>query len=254
MKLVDTHCHIHDLNYNLNREEIVEAARKAGVSTIMCVGTSLLDSVEAVRFAENFDGVYAQLGIYPHEESDNDDYGMLRNLIESSNKVVGFGDIGLDNHYDGVPRFKQIKRLENQLQIASDFDLPATFHVREAFDDFWPILNNFPKVRGTLHSFTDNLKNLEIGLEHDLYCSVNGIATFNNDDELEKAYDRIPLDRLLFETDAPFLAPKMHRGRTNQPAYVAEIAQFWARKYHLDINEVANKTTANAKNLFTLLK
>jgi TatD DNase family protein len=251
MILVDTHCHIHDPSYDWwAADELLAAARAAGVEQVIVAGASVADSRRALDFAAKHDGVYATVGIHPGEPNGGtiDD---LEAIIKSAPpKLVGLGDIGLDYHYSRDNRLEQIKLFEQLLELAVKHDLPAAFHVREAFDDFWPVLDSFPAVRGTLHSYTDNLANLEKGLSRGLLVSVNGIVTFNKDPELEKVFQAIPLDRLLFETDAPYLTPKPHRGKQNQPAYIREIAQFWAEKRGLDPEIVAKTTTQNAQKLF----
>jgi TatD DNase family protein len=177
-------------------------------------------------------------------------------IFESSEVLTsplrGLGDIGLDYHYKPYDRARQIKLLEQQLNLAVKYDLPVSFHVREAFDDFWAIFDSFPKLRGTLHSYTDNLENMEKGLSRGLYISLNGILTFNREAELNKVFVQLPLDRALLETDAPYLAPSLYRGKTNQPAYTRAIAETLAQKRCITVKEIAKITTKNAKNLFNL--
>jgi TatD family hydrolase len=176
------------------------------------------------------------------DKSPRDDTGKLR----------GFGDIGLDYYYKPYDRARQIKLLEQQLDLAVKYDLPVSFHVREAFDDFWAVFDNFPKQRGTLHSYTDNLKNMEKGLSRGLYVSLNGILTFNREEELNKVFVQLPQNRVIFETDAPYLAPKPHRGKANQPAYIRDVAEFFAVKRGIAPEEIAKSSTKNAKKLFNL--
>jgi TatD DNase family protein len=130
--------------------------------------------------------------------------------------------------------------------------LPVSFHVREAFADFWPILNNFSGIRGVLHSYTDNLTNLEKALGRGLFIGVNGILTFNKEPELNRVFAALPLNSLLLETDAPWLTPKPHRGRINQPAYIRDIAEFYATQRGLDPAELAGITTKNTQTLYEI--
>ena len=253
MKLIDSHCHIHDQQYDFDMAEVLASAKKAGIEQMITVGTDVNDSRMAADFAEKYDGVYALVGIHPGITEPNDVAGLEGIIKTKPSKLAGFGDIGLDYHYKPFSREQQIKLFESQLDLATKCNLPVSFHVREAFEDFWPILDNFAGIRGTLHSYTDNLANVEAGLSRGLLISVNGIVTFNHNDELDRAYSAIPLDRLLFETDAPYLAPKPYRGKQNQPAYIADIAQFWVKKFELDIDKVADTTTNNAKKLFNLV-
>ena len=142
--------------------------------------------------------------------------------------------------------------LERQLQFALDAQLPVIFHVREAFADFWPIFDNFQGLSGVLHSFTDTQEQLDNGFERGLYVGVNGISTFTKNTAQQAMYRAIPLERMVLETDAPFLAPVPHRGRTNLPAYIPDIARFHADARQVSVEEIMQRTTDNAKKLFLL--
>ena len=161
-------------------------------------------------------------------------------------KLVAIGEVGLDYHYDGYNRGAQIRLFEQMLQLAQDNNLPVSFHIREAFADFFPVVANFPKVRGVVHSFTDSKKVLKRILnETDFFVGVNGLATYST-------LPLPPLERILLETDAPFLAPIPHRGETNEPAYIADIAKWLAEKNELSVEQIAHQTTANVNQLFRL--
>lgn len=255
-QLVDTHCHIHEAGYPVSPEEVLIRAREAGVATLLCVGTNEQSSHEAIEFAAARAGVYATVGVHPHDTKDG--YGAIAELV-GRGKVVAVGEIGLDYYYGHSPRDTQIAALEAQLQIARDHKLPVSFHVREAasaerrtsvWNDFWPILGNFPELRGVLHSFTDSQDNLERGLSRGLYVAVNGISTFTKDERQKAMFMAIPLDRLLLETDAPFLTPTPFRGKVNEPGMVREIAKYHAAARGLELDELAQRTTANAEALF----
>ena len=249
MTLVDTHCHIHEADYPLDREQTLQAAIEAGVTKVLVVGTDMKSSVDAVKFAREHENVWAIVGVHPHEAKHGID-GLAELATEP--KVVGIGEIGLDYYYNHSPREMQIEILNQQLEIALKHNLPISFHVREAFDDFWPIFDNFHGIRGVLHSFTDSISNMGKGLERGLLIGVNGIATFNKDLEQAKMYKSIPLERMVLETDAPFLAPKPYRGKTNQPAFVRNIAEFLASDRGDDLNEIAISTTKNAETTFQI--
>jgi TatD DNase family protein len=247
--LIDTHCHIHEANYPLDPAETLKRAHEAGVTKLICVGTSEQSSQEAVHFAANHEYAYASIGVHPHDTKDG--YREITSLI-GSKKLVAVGEIGLDYFYTHSPREIQIEALQHQIQLALDHNLPIIFHVREAFEDFWPVFDNFPGSRGELHSFTDNQTNLEAGLQRGLYVGVNGISTFTKDEAQKAMFATIPPERLLLETDAPFLTPTPFRGKVNEPAFVRQIAEHHASIRSVSLDEIASVTTANARALFAL--
>jgi TatD DNase family protein len=165
-------------------------------------------------------------------------------------KVVAVGECGLDYYYEHSSKDDQIKVLKFQMALAEDAGLPLIFHVREAFDDFWPVFDEFKGLRGVLHSFTDSAENMRKGIERGLYIGVNGIATFAKDPAQLEVYKNVPLEKLLMETDAPFLTPAPYRGTINQPKHVGAVAGFMAELRGIDRAELARQTTANAIQLF----
>lgn len=247
--LIDTHCHIHE-SYELPLEEVLTRAHDAGVNEYICIGTSELSSKQAIDFADSHSEAYAAIGVHPHDTKDG--YDEIATLASTSRKIVAVGEVGLDYFYTNSPREVQIEALEAQIQVALKHDLPIIFHVREAFDDFWPIFDKYPGIRGELHSFTDSAENLQKALEKGLYIGVNGISTFTKDETQKLTFDSIPLDRLLFETDAPFLTPAPLRGKVNEPAYVKLVAEYHANRRGISLEEIATATTANARALFNL--
>ena len=249
MQLIDTHCHIHEADYPLDRSEAIARAHAAGVDTMICVGTSEQSSRDAINFASKHDGIYASVGVHPHDTKDG--YRAIE-ILATEAKVVAVGEIGLDYYYNHSPRDVQIAALESQMQTALDHDLPIIFHVRESFDDFWPIFDNFRGIRGELHSFTDTQANLDKGFERGLFVGINGISTFTKDPAQQQLYASIPLDKLLLETDAPFLTPAPYRGTVNEPAYVSEVARHHALLRGITPDDVAHATTRSALSLFRL--
>ncbi len=281
MQIIDTHCHIHESTYPLDAVEVLDRARQAGVGKLICVGINVESSNNAVNFAAQHDGVFAAIGVHPHDTKDG--WDGLEQLIRSAtiagpvaesapdslaitlaesgaaplgatrkHPIVGIGEIGLDYFYTHSPRETQIKALEAQLDLALRHNLPVIFHVREAFDDFWPIFDNFYGIRGVLHSFTDSSANMEQALKRGLYIGVNGISTFTKDSAQQEMFAAIPASRLLLETDAPFLTPVPFRGKINEPAFVSEIAKHHAQIRGLSPQEIAAATTENATALFAL--
>ena len=247
----DTHCHIHESTYPYDPDETIARAQQGGVSTMICVVTSQQSSQHAVDFVQNRESVYASVGVHPHETKDG--YGRVGRLLdEKHHKIVAVGEIGLDYFYTHSPRGVQIMALEAQIDMALKANLPIIFHVREAFDDFWPIFDNFHGIRGELHSFTDTAVQLEQGLTRGLSIGVNGISTFTKDVTQRHMFSTIPLDRLLLETDAPFLTPVPFRGKVNEPAFVVSVAKFHAEQRGLQLEQIAKATTTNAQRLFAL--
>jgi len=260
--LIDTHCHIHESDYPINGDDVIEHAHQSGVMQMICIGTNIADSSLALDFAAKHDGVFASVGIHPHYAKEGiDGIDRLVDSIYSENiqhKLVAIGEIGLDYHYDNSPRDDQIKILKSQIELALKYDLPIIFHVREAYDDFWEVLDSFKsdkrKIRGVLHCFTDSMKNAEEGINRGLYIAVNGISTFTKDENQAEMFAKIPLDKLLFETDAPYLTPVPFRGKVivNEPAYVKNIAEYNSTIHQISFDEIADNTTANAKKLFNI--
>jgi hydrolase, tatD family len=256
IELIDSHCHIHDADFPVPTDEVLALAEQAGVAQMVVIGTNEQSSRRAVEFAKSHEQIWATVGTHPHDASAGCEY--LRTLDLTDPKIVAIGEIGLDYHYDFSPREVQQQVLRQQLMVAIEADLPIVFHVREAFDDFWPIFDEMAMraqakgrvLRGVVHSFSDNLVNLQMALERGLYIGVNGIATFTKDKSQLEAFRAVPLDKLLIETDAPYLAPKGRRGKPNQPAYVREVAEWLADFYGVELAELATVTMANARRLF----
>lgn len=246
--LVDTHCHIHEVDYPLDIDEVLQHARDAGVEKMICVGTSEDSSKRAVEFSRARQNVYASIGVHPHDTKDG--WEKIANL--TGDRLVAVGEIGLDYYYTHSPKDVQIKSLEGQIDLALRRNLPIIFHVREAFSDFWPIFDNFHGIRGELHSFTDTEQNLEEALGRDLFIGVNGISTFTKDEAQKSMFASVPLNKLLLETDAPFLTPVPFRGKVNEPGFVKGVAEHQALVRGLSLEQIATTTSANAAALFAL--
>jgi TatD DNase family protein len=253
--LVDTHCHIHEASYPLAVLDVISRAKLADVNQMICIGTTIDDSRVALEFASNHDEIFASIGIHPHEADINTDG--LEGLLQLGNSsIIAVGEIGLDYHYDNCPHDIQMQALKNQIDLALKYNLPIIFHVREAFDDFWSILDSYTsagkQIRGVLHSFTDTKENMQEAIKRGLYIGVNGYSTFVKDESQQTMFSMIPLERILLETDAPFLTPAPFRGKVNEPAFVRNVAEYLAESRHVSFDEVANVTTTNARKLFNL--
>jgi len=246
--LIDTHCHIHEDDYPHDAQEVLARAADAGVQSMICVGTSEQSSRRAVAFADQHEEVFAAIGVHPHESHGG--WGEIAQLAHK--KPVAIGEIGLDYYYNHSPRGVQHEALQSQIETALAYDVPIIFHVRDAFDDFWPIFDNFHGIRGVLHSFTDTAVQRDEALKRGLFIGVNGISTFTKDTAQQAMFASIPLERLLLETDAPFLTPIPLRGKVNEPAYVRHVAVFAAASRGVDFEHVARVTTENARQLFAI--
>ena len=248
--LIDSHCHIHDTGFDNTPEEIIKHAKSHGVEKYITIGTDPADSARAAQFARSHADTWWTFGYHPNE-FDGDrarleqDLAAASALLDSAEKLVGIGEIGLDYHFDGFDREAQIFLLENMLQIAQDRKLPVSFHVRDAFKDFWPIFDNFHLAPSVLHSFSDSEQNLAEGLKRGLYTGVNGLSTFAK-------IPHAPLERIIFETDAPYLTPKPFRGKINKPGYIKYIAEWASEYYQTSFDEVAQITTQNVEKIFNI--
>lgn len=268
--LVDTHCHIHEAGGqdgddaisgvwqrggNTDPEVIIQNARRAGVSQMICVGTSLEDSTVAVDFVQNRPDIWASVGVHPHEAKDyvdnTDRLQKIHSLLEKD-KVIAIGECGLDYHYEHSSRADQQKLLRFHLELAKEHDLPVIFHIREAFEDFWTIFDGFSGLRGVVHSFSASDAELQQSLSRGLYIGLNGIMTFTSDQNNLLAAKNVPLTKLLLETDAPFLTPKPFRGTICEPKHVSVTAKFLAELRGEPLETLAAATSANAKELFRL--
>lgn len=255
MQFVDTHCHIHFEDYKLDPDETIKTAVDDAVTKMICVGCTLEDSKAGIEFVQSRNNCWASIGLHPHEGAvyaDNpatlDEFAELA----SKPKVVAIGETGLDFYYNHSPKHHQIAVLEFQLDLAQKNDLPVIFHVRDAFDDFWPILDNFKGIRGVIHSFTASTAVLDKVLTNGLYVGLNGIMTFTNNEDQLAAAKAVPLEKLLLETDAPFLTPVPFRGKICQPKFVRVTAEFLSNLRGDSLEELAAATTTNAEILFNL--
>lgn len=256
IELVDTHCHIQFSDFTIGPKAAIENANAAGVTRLMCVGCRLDDSELAVTTAQEYDNVWASIGLHPHEAKEYvDDASALQTFaaLAKQPRVMAVGECGLDYFYTHSPKEQQVELLKFQIELAKAHDLPLIFHVREAFDDFWPIFDSYSGLRGVIHSFSAGTAELEqILARPSLYVGINGIMTFTKKPDQLAAAKAIPLERLLLETDAPYLTPAPFRGTMNEPKYVRTIAEFLAALRAETIEEIATQTTQNAIDLFKL--
>lgn len=262
MRLIDTHCHLDFDSYDGMRDEIVREAAEAGVTRILNPGTDLDRSQAAVELAARYPGVYAAVAIHPNSTAAwSDEWRDALRALAAQPKVVAIGEIGLDYYWDKSPKETQWRAFEAQLALASELELPVIIHNRDASDDTLGILAQWaatlpPGLRdrpGVLHSFSAPQSAAERGLSLGFYLGFTGPVTFKNADDLRHIAARVPDDRILVETDGPFLTPHPYRGRRpNRPAYVRLIAERLAALRMTPDEVFAAQTTANAERLFRL--
>lgn len=259
MNFIDSHCHIDGEAFDADRDAVVERARAAGVRAMLVVGTGDPHSGEiakAVATAENYAGVYAAVGVHPHDAKLYDDRAeeTLVNLAKSE-KVIAWGEIGLDYYYDHSPRDVQRAVFIRQIRTARALDLPIIIHSRDADDETVEILReecSYEGFRGIMHCFGGTPEMAADLMAIGFMISFAGNVTFKKAENLRDAARVVPLERLLIETDCPFLTPVPFRGKRNEPAYVAETAKFLADFYGIAVETLANRTTRNFLDFFKL--
>jgi TatD DNase family protein len=253
MNFVDSHCHLHFSDYLPDVEQVINDARLHKVTKMICVGVSLEDSQKAVDFALKHENIWATVGAHPHDGADfldHPDGVELLNKLSKNEKVVAIGEIGLDYFHEYTPREKQIDVLSKQLEMGVKTGLPFVFHVRDAWEDFWKIVDMHKGIRGVVHCFSAHEEQLREILNRGFYVGLNGIMTFTKDEKQLEAAKKIPLDKLLLETDAPFLTPKPYRGKRCEPKHVVTTAEFLASLRGEKLEDLAAATTKNTEELF----
>ena len=255
---VDSHAHIDGPEFDADRDEVIERARAARVTTILNVGTGDPHSgvfERAIELGRRYESLYTAIGTHPHDARFYDDAAeqKTKQLLKSGERAVAWGEIGLDFHYDNSPRDVQIDVFKRQLRAARECNLPVIIHTREAETETIEILKSDyegAERRGVFHCFSGSKDLAMRALDLGFIISFSGIVTFRKAEDLREVAKAVPLDRLLIETDCPYLAPVPHRGKRNEPAYVVEVARFIADVRGMDIDEVAQHTTQNFTHLF----
>jgi len=257
-QFIDSHCHIDGADYDADRDEVIARARAAGVATMLNVGTGDPHSgafERAVELAEKHQEIYAAVGVHPHDAKLFDDAAAERliALVRESKRVVAWGEIGLDYHYDHSPRDVQREVFRRQLKLAWELNLPVIIHSREADEDTIGILreqlSGYQRA-GVLHCFGGSLQMARGAVDLGFYISFAGNLTFKKAEDLRDIARRLPLDRLMVETDCPYLTPVPFRGKRNEPARVVETAGCLASLHEREVSEVAHITSENFARLF----
>ena len=251
--LMDIHCHLNMMERDIS--EILAEAEKYNVKKIITIGTTPEDLPFVLKCTEEHSQVYGTLGTHPHDAvkwSEEVDVFIRKKALNS--KIVAIGEIGLDYFYEHSPRNTQQKVFASGLQTAKDLNLPIQIHVRNAQEDIMSILKDFPTVRGVIHCFSGTQKLADEALEHGMNISISGIVTFKKAEDLRGVVRNLPLDRIHVETDAPYLTPVPHRGKSNEPAYVCHVAQLVADLKNISLEELAQQVEVNNHNVFPKLK
>jgi len=255
--LVDSHCHLDSPQFDADREGVIGHSAESGVTRVVNPGVDVPSSRAAVALAQRHESIYAAVGIHPHDAKTLDAVALeeLKRLARSP-KVVAIGEIGLDYYRDLSPRDVQRRAFKVQLEMAAKLGLPVIVHDRDAHDDVLMILRDWHSGLaarvGVLHSFSGDVPRAERTLAMGFFIGVSGPVTYKNADRLRQVVRAVPLERLLIETDAPYLTPQPRRGQRNEPAYVRMVAQAVADVRGLMLEQVTAQTTANAGVFFGL--
>ena len=250
--IIDTHAHLYQEYYKNNVDKIINDALNVGVKKIICIGVDLPTSHESIRLSKKFDSIYASVGIHPHDTKDaGENYNKSIKDLASFDKVVAIGETGLDFHYNLSDRNIQIESFNKHLEIAKELDLPCIVHSRNADEEIYNILNDHSYSKVVVHCFSSNKDFAKKISKLGIFISVTGLSTFAGR-ELEDAIRCYPIDRIMLETDSPYLAPIPKRGKQNQPKYITYIADKVASIKGVSTDSLIKKTSDNAIRFFNL--
>ncbi|MFZ5862252.1 MAG: TatD family hydrolase [Nitrospirota bacterium] len=248
---IDTHTHVHGAEFDADRDPTLTRARAAGVDVCLAIGTDVADSRRAVALAASRPDVFASVGVHPHETSGLTEHGLEELArLAAGERVAAFGEVGLDYYYEHSPPDVQRQRFADQIDLAATRGLPLVIHTRDAWDDTFRILDERPHHGGVFHCFTGTRDHAEQAIRRGFFVSFSGIVTFNKAQDLQTVAREAPLDRVLIETDCPFLSPVPYRGKRNEPAFVALVAKKIAELRGLSVEEMARASSENARRCF----
>lgn len=248
--IIDTHCHLSDKAYQDNISEVIKRAKNMGVVQMIVIGTNSKDNKMAVEIAEKYN-LYAAVGVHPSDA----DTEKVEDIIKYLNhpRVVAIGECGIDLYWRQDNLEKQIEVFKDQIELAIKYDLPLVIHNRESIDEIIKVLKPYKgKVRGVFHCFTYGKKQAEAILDLGFHLGLGGVLTFKNAKELQETAKDLPLDKLILETDSPYLTPTPHRGKTNEPGYTKYVCEKLADLRNEEFGTIADATTKNAIKLFKL--
>lgn len=249
--LVDSHCHLNFPEFKQDLDLVIKNANDQGIKYMLTVNTRLSESLDIQSIAEANSNIFCSVGVHPHDSKDYNDSSLIEKLKKHAMhpKVVALGETGLDYYYNNSDGKAQIDCFNMHLDTGIELGLPVIIHTRDADTDTISCLDEHPNAKGVFHCFSGSTEFAKQGLDRGLYISFSGIITFKKAEELREAVKFVPLDRILVETDSPFLAPIPHRGRRNEPAFTLFVAKLVAELKDISLEEVAEATT---KNFFTL--
>jgi len=252
--LFDTHAHLDDRAFDEDRAELLKALPQQGLALVMNPGCSLESSRNVVKIAAENDYIYAAVGSHP-DAADEVNEAVIeeyRTLCKLNPKVKAIGEIGLDYHYEDIPREIQLKAFRMQMELARELDLPVIVHEREAHEDGMAVIREFPEVRGVFHCYSGSAEMARQLVNLGWYIGFTGVLTFKNARKAVETAERIPLDRIVLETDCPFMAPEPFRGKRNDPGYLPKLAEKLAEIRGISVAEAIAATTENAKRLYRI--
>lgn len=253
--LIDSHAHLDDERFDRDRDELIKSLGKNGISTVINIGADLPSSIKSVKLSEQYDNIYAAVGVHPHSASEMDE-GTIEVLkaFSSREKVVAIGEIGLDYYYDNSPRDVQRIWFKRQMKLAKEVNLPIVVHSREANQETFDMIKaeSDGKLTGVIHCYSGSVELMKEYIKLGYYISLGGPVTFKNAKTPKEVAKVVPIDRLLVETDSPYLTPEPHRGKRNEPLYVRHVAAMIAELRGMTIEELARATSENTKRLFNL--
>lgn len=252
--MIDSHCHLADKKFTSDIEAVVQRAADVGVDRMIAIADSLPEAEDCIQLAEKYDQIYCTVGVHPHNSKEVKEWKSeeVKQLIQSSKKVVAIGEIGLDYHYMNSPKDVQQMVFKRQLELAKELNLPCVIHNRESIEDLKRIIYEVNPPQYVIHCCTEQWADVAELVEAGHLLSFTGIATYKHSDNIRDTIKQCPLEQMMIETDAPYLAPIPHRGKRNEPAFVVEVAKCIAEVKGISWQEVATITALNTIKFFKL--
>lgn len=253
--LIDSHAHLDDPKFNKDRDRLIKSLKQNDISLVINVGADVSSSIKSVKLADEYENIYAAVGVHPHSAKEMDDSTIdVLKAFAKRDKVVAIGEIGLDFHYDNSPRDIQRKWFIEQIKLAKELNMPIIVHSRDADQETFDILKEEAdeRLRGLLHCYSGSAEMAKDYIDLGFYISLAGPVTFKNARKPKEVAKVVPMDKLLIETDSPYLTPEPHRGKRNEPLYVRHVASMIAELRGMDFEDVGRITSENTKRLFNI--